>query len=61
VRRDTHKKVIHPTIGLIELDCQILTAENQTERLLVFTAAPGSEDAARLELLGVVGNQTFAS
>jgi transcriptional regulator with XRE-family HTH domain len=61
VRRDTHKRVIHPTIGVIELDCQILTAENQTERLVVFTAAPGSEDAARLELLGVVGNQTFAT
>ena len=60
VRRDTHKRVIHPTIGVIELDCQILTAENQTERLLLFTAEPGSEDAARLELLGVVGNQTFA-
>jgi transcriptional regulator with XRE-family HTH domain len=61
VRRDTHKRVIHPTIGVIELDCQILTAENQTERLVLFTAAPGSEDAARLELLGVVGNQTFAT
>jgi transcriptional regulator with XRE-family HTH domain len=60
VRRDTHKRIIHPTVGLLELDCQILTAENQTERLLVFTAAPGSEDAARLELLSVVGNQTFA-
>ena len=61
VRRDTHKRVIHPTIGEIELDCQILTAENQTERLIVFTAAPGSEDAARLELLGVVGSETFAT
>jgi transcriptional regulator with XRE-family HTH domain len=61
VRRDTHKRVIHPTIGVIELDCQILTAENQTERLVVFTADPGSEDAAKLELLGVVGNQTFAT
>jgi transcriptional regulator with XRE-family HTH domain len=61
VRRDTHKRVIHPTIGEIELDCQILTAQNQTERLVVFTAAPGSEDAARLELLGVVGNQSFAT
>jgi transcriptional regulator with XRE-family HTH domain len=60
VRRDTHKRIVHPTVGLLELDCQILTAENQTERLLVFTAAPGSEDAARLELLSVVGNQTFA-
>jgi transcriptional regulator with XRE-family HTH domain len=61
VRRDTHKRVLHPTIGVIELDCQILTAENQTERLVLFTAEPGTEDAARLELLGVVGNQTFAS
>ncbi|HKZ15676.1 MAG TPA: hypothetical protein VJL81_17705 [Solirubrobacterales bacterium] len=61
VRRDTHKRVIHPTIGVVELDCQILIAQNQTECLVVFTAAPGSEDAARLELLGVVGNETFAS
>jgi transcriptional regulator with XRE-family HTH domain len=60
VRRDTHKRVVHPSIGLIELDCQILTAENQTERLLVFTAEPGSEDAARLELLSVVGGESFA-
>jgi transcriptional regulator with XRE-family HTH domain len=61
VRRDTHKRVVHPTIGVIELDCQILTAENQTERLILFTAEPGSEDAARLELLGVVGAETFSS
>jgi transcriptional regulator with XRE-family HTH domain len=61
VRRDTHKRLIHPTVGLIELDCQVLAAENQTERLVVFTAAPGSEDAERLQLLSVVGNQSFAS
>jgi transcriptional regulator with XRE-family HTH domain len=60
VRRDTHKRFVHPTIGLIELDCQILTAENQTERLVVFTAEPGSEDADRLKLLAVVGRETFA-
>jgi transcriptional regulator with XRE-family HTH domain len=60
VRRDTHKRFIHPAIGLIELDCQVLTAENQTERLVVFTATPGSEDAARLELLAVVGGESFA-
>jgi transcriptional regulator with XRE-family HTH domain len=60
VRRDSHKRVVHPTIGVLELDCQVLTAENQTERLIVFTAAPGSEDAARLELLSVVGGESFA-
>ena len=41
---------------MIELDCQILTSENQTERLVVFTASPGTEDAERLALLGVVGS-----
>ena len=61
VRRDTHKRVITPAVGMLELDCQILTAENQTERLIVFTAEPGSEDAERLKLLAVVGNQTFSS
>ncbi len=55
------ERLLHPTVGLIELDCQVLTAENQTERLVVFTAAPGSEDAERMQLLSVVGNQTFAS
>jgi transcriptional regulator with XRE-family HTH domain len=60
VRRDTHKRVTHPAVGLLELDCQILTAENQTERLIVFTAAPGSENAERLKLLAVIGNQSFA-
>ncbi len=57
----THKRIAHPQVGLIELDCQILTAENQMERLIVFTATPGSEDAERLALLGVIGTQEFAS
>jgi hypothetical protein len=43
----------------MELDCLILTAENQTEKLVVFTATPGSEDAERLALLEVVGGQSF--
>lgn len=61
VRRDTHKRVVHPTVGTLDLDCQILTAENNTERMIVFTAAPASEDAEKLKLLAVVGNQTFSS
>jgi transcriptional regulator with XRE-family HTH domain len=56
----THKVIAHPEVGEIELDCQILTAENQTEKLVVFTATPGSEDAERLALLGVIGTETFA-
>lgn len=56
----TRKRLMHPQVGLIELDCQILTSENQTELLVVFTATPGSEDAEKLALLGVIGTQQFA-
>jgi transcriptional regulator with XRE-family HTH domain len=56
------KRFIHPLVGELTLDCQILTSEqNVTERLVVFTAAPGSEDADRLKLLSVVGGESFSS
>ena len=61
-RNGTLKRFVHPLIGELTLDCQILASEkNLTERLVVFTASPGSEDAKRLELLSVVGTQTFPS
>jgi transcriptional regulator with XRE-family HTH domain len=53
------KRFLHPIIGSLTLDCQILTAENLTEKLVVFTASPGSEDADRLALLSVIGSQAF--
>jgi hypothetical protein len=58
-RTDTVKRVRHPLVGELALDCQILTSENKVERLVIFTARPGSEDADRLRLLDVVGTQTF--
>ena len=59
MRTDTRKRIAHPAVGLLALDCQILTAENQLERLVVFTATPGTEDAERLAMLAVIGTQTF--
>lgn len=55
----TLKRFLHPLVGPLTLDCQILTAESLTERLVVFTASPGSEDADRLALLSVIGAQGF--
>jgi transcriptional regulator with XRE-family HTH domain len=60
-RAGTMKRFLHPLVGPLTLDCQILTAENLTERLVVFTASPGSKDADRLALLTVVGSQAFPS
>jgi hypothetical protein len=55
------KRVAHPTIGVIKLDCLILTAENQTEKLVVFTATPGTDDAEHLALLRVIGTERFTT
>jgi transcriptional regulator with XRE-family HTH domain len=61
VRRGDRKRIVQLELGIIELDCQVLTAEEQGQRLLVFTATPGTEDADRLELLKVIGDQRFGS
>jgi transcriptional regulator with XRE-family HTH domain len=60
-RIDTRKRFIHPLVGPMTLDCQILTSENLMERLVVFTATAGSDDAKQLELLAVIGTQEISS
>ncbi|MET9118696.1 helix-turn-helix transcriptional regulator [Streptomyces longwoodensis] len=57
VRRMDHKKIVHPTLGVIELDCHNLLSEDGRQRLLWFTAPPGTRGAEQLELLSVIGTQ----
>jgi transcriptional regulator with XRE-family HTH domain len=59
-RFEDHKTLVHPELGDIELDCQSLFSEDQSQALLVLTAAPRSEAAEKLELLAVIGQQQFA-
>ena len=61
IRHSGTKRFIHPVVGALELHCQILDDEQQQQTLLVFTAAPGTENAEKLELLGVLGNQRLDS
>ncbi|MEU6611149.1 helix-turn-helix transcriptional regulator [Streptomyces shenzhenensis] len=57
VRRADVKRFLHPVVGLLELDCEVLLSPEHDQRLIVYTARPGSESAERLELLRVVGLQ----
>lgn len=59
-RFSDHKTLLHPEVGAIELDCQALFTEDQSQTLLTLTAAPRSDAAQKLELLAVLGQQRFA-
>jgi len=47
-----HKVFMHPDLGPLELDCDVLEASDADLRLVIFTAAPGSVDARLLASLG---------
>lgn len=51
------KRFGHPRLGLLELHCQTLLDPDQSQKLLVFSAAPGSESHDKLQLLSVIGDQ----
>lgn len=59
VRRASKVRVIHPTIGLVDLDCEQLLSPAEDQHLLLFTAPPGSRNAEQLKLLRVVGHERF--
>jgi len=54
------KRFQHPEVGVLTLDCQTLLDTDSGQRLLVFTATPGSADADRLALLAVIGSQRMS-
>lgn len=54
VQRTLTKRTVHPVVGPLELDCEILAVPGYEHRLLVYTAAPGtpSEDGLKRLLAG---------
>ncbi|MFI5846082.1 helix-turn-helix transcriptional regulator [Catenuloplanes sp. NPDC051500] len=49
------KRFTHPALGRLDLHCQTLVDPDQSQTLLVFTAAPGTESHEKLQLLSAVG------
>jgi transcriptional regulator with XRE-family HTH domain len=60
-RRDDRKRIDHPRLGLLEVNCLNLFSESGRQRLLWFTPAAGTDTADKLALLGVIGTQELAA
>ena len=59
VRRRDRKRIIHPALGTIEVNCLNLFSEDGSQRLLWFTPAVGTDAVEQLELLSVLGSQVL--
>jgi transcriptional regulator with XRE-family HTH domain len=55
------KTVDHPEVGPLTLDCDVLTVAGSDLRVIAYTAAPGSVDAERFDLVRVIGLQRLGA
>ncbi|MBJ7470163.1 MAG: helix-turn-helix domain-containing protein [Solirubrobacteraceae bacterium] len=60
LRPNDVKRFVHPSVGALELHCHSLVDPDQSHRLLVYTAAPGSDSHDKLQLLAVLGTQVLS-
>jgi transcriptional regulator with XRE-family HTH domain len=56
-RHSDTKRIRHPELGVLELDCNVLEVHGDDQVLLVYSAAPGTRAAEALQLLSVIGLQ----
>lgn len=54
-----HKVLLHPEVGAVEVDCQVLFTDDRAQALLVLTPEPRSEAEEKLRLLAVLGTQAL--
>jgi hypothetical protein len=59
VPRHSRMRLLHPAIGPIVLDCEILLTPSEDQRLVIYTAPPGTSDIDHLDLLRVLGSEQF--
>jgi transcriptional regulator with XRE-family HTH domain len=60
VRRSDQKRIVHPSLGVIDVNCLNLLSEDGRQRLLWFSPVIGTDAVEKLELLSVLGTQDLA-
>jgi transcriptional regulator with XRE-family HTH domain len=60
MRRASVKTFDHPDTGRLTLDCDVAILPDSDQRLIIYSAEPGTSDWSALELLRVIGVQRLA-
>jgi transcriptional regulator with XRE-family HTH domain len=60
VYEQERKTIEHPELGLLHLDCDVLTTYRNDLRVVVYTAVPGSESSRQLEMLHAASSERSA-
>ncbi|WP_460724643.1 helix-turn-helix transcriptional regulator [Nocardia heshunensis] len=55
VRRSSRLRIVHPVVGPIEFDFEMLRTDSEDQRLRMFTPPPGSASVQALERLRALG------
>ncbi|GGN46672.1 transcriptional regulator with XRE-family HTH domain [Actinoplanes campanulatus] len=59
VRRTGRLRLKHPSVGMIDLECEQLLSPAEDQHLMLYTAQPGSRNFEQLRLLRVLGGERF--
>ncbi|MFJ1456710.1 helix-turn-helix transcriptional regulator [Nocardia sp. N2S4-5] len=60
-RRSQPKTIDSPAVGLVTLDCDVLTTLDSDLRIMVYSTRPGTDAASKLDLLRIVGSTQFGN
>jgi transcriptional regulator with XRE-family HTH domain len=58
--RSTLKVLVHAKVGRLDFECDVVVSPPTGQRLVLFRPQPGSDTGGRLDMLRVLGTQTFS-
>jgi len=60
-RRFAHKRIVHPEVGLIDLNCEVMLTPENGLQVVAFFPVEATDARQKLDLLHVVGLQPLAA
>jgi transcriptional regulator with XRE-family HTH domain len=61
VRRFDRKRILHPEVGMLDLNCEILLTPEEDLKLVAFFPVEGTDAREKLDLLRVIGTQNLGT